>query len=282
MSSDRPIRIDVGGVLASRLGGKARFVPRFLIRWLEKLICQDKLNQLLESNYPLRGAEFCDGVLCDLDVTIDIRNENLLPKNPRCIIVSNHPLGGLDGMSMISWLSRHYNRPVRFVVNDLLMAVEPLTDCFVPVNKHGRQSRSSLGSLEEALTGDGPVVIYPAGLCSRLGDDGVVADLAWNKMFVTKAIESRRDIVPVHFDGHNSPSFYRWARIRQRLGIKFNFEMLLLPREVFRSRGKTFTITCGTPVPWQSLEGGAKAASTAAQLRRQVYALPTNISVNEK
>lgn len=282
MSSDRPIRIDVGGVLASRLGGKARFVPRFLIRWLEKLICQDQLNQLLESNYPLRGTEFCDGVLCDLDVTIDIRNENLLPKNPRCIIVSNHPLGGLDGMSMISWLSRHYNRPVRFVVNDLLMAVEPLTDCFVPVNKHGRQSRSSLGSLEEALVGDGPVVIYPAGLCSRLGDDGVVADLAWNKMFVTKAIESRRDIVPVHFDGHNSPSFYRWARIRQRLGIKFNFEMLLLPREVFRSRGKTFTITCGTPVPWQSLEGGAKAASTAAQLRRQVYALPTNISVNEK
>lgn len=282
MSSDRPIRIDVGGVLASRLGGKARFVPRFLIRWLEKLICQDQLNQLLESNYPLRGAEFCDGVLCDLNVTIDIRNENLLPKNPRCIIVSNHPLGGLDGMSMISWLSRHYNRPVRFVVNDLLMAVEPLTDCFVPVNKHGRQSRSSLGSLEEALAGDGPVVIYPAGLCSRLGDDGVVADLAWNKMFVTKAIESRRDIVPVHFDGHNSPSFYRWARIRQRLGIKFNFEMLLLPREVFRSRGKTFTITCGTPVPWQSLEGGAKAASTAAQLRRQVYALPTNISVNEK
>ena len=282
MSADRPIRIDVGGVLASRLGGKARFVPRFLIRWLEKLICQDQLNQLLESNYPLRGAEFCDGVLCDLDVTIDIRNENLLPKNPRCIIVSNHPLGGLDGMSMISWLSRHYNRPVRFVVNDLLMAVEPLTDCFVPVNKHGRQSRSSLGSLEEALVGDGPVVIYPAGLCSRLGDDGVVADLAWNKMFVTKAIESRRDIVPVHFDGHNSPSFYRWARIRQRLGIKFNFEMLLLPREVFRSRGKTFTITCGTPVPWQSLEGGAKAASTAAQLRRQVYALPTNISVNEK
>ncbi len=282
MSSDRPIRIDVGGVLASRLGGKARFVPRFLIRWLEKLICQDQLNQLLESNYPLRGAEFCDGVLCDLDVTIDIRNENLLPKNPRCIIVSNHPLGGLDGMSMISWLSRHYNRPVRFVVNDLLMAVEPLTNCFVPVNKHGRQSRSSLGSLEEALAGDGPVVIYPAGLCSRLGDDGVVADLAWNKMFVTKAIESRRDIVPVHFDGHNSPSFYRWARIRQRLGIKFNFEMLLLPREVFRSRGKTFTITCGTPVPWQSLEGGAKAASTAAQLRRQVYALPTNISVNEK
>ncbi len=282
MSSDRPIRIDVGGVLASRLGGKARFVPRFLVRWLEKLICQDQLNQLLESNYPLRGAEFCDGVLCDLDVTIDIRNENLLPKNPRCIIVSNHPLGGLDGMSMISWLSRHYNRPVRFVVNDLLMAVEPLTDCFVPVNKHGRQSRSSLGSLEEALAGDGPVVIYPAGLCSRLGDDGVVADLAWNKMFVTKAIESRRDIVPVHFDGHNSPSFYRWARIRQRLGIKFNFEMLLLPREVFRSRGKTFTITCGTPVPWQSLDGGAKAASTAAQLRRQVYALPTNISVNEK
>ena len=282
MSVDKPIQINIQEVLSARLGSRARFVPRFLVRWIERLICQDELNGLLERNFPLRGADFCDGVLCDLDVKLEIRNEELLPENPRCIFVANHPLGGLDGMSMISWLSRHYGRPVHFVVNDLLMAVEPLSDCFVPVNKHGRQSRDTLTSLEDALAGDDPVIIYPAGLCSRLGDDGVVADLAWNKMFVNKAIESKRDIVPLYFDGHNSPSFYKWARRRMRMGIKFNFEMILLPREIFRSRGKTFTISCGRSICWQSLDGGAKAAATAATLRQTVYELNENKSVDQK
>lgn len=278
MTEEKPIRINIREVLESRLGRRARLIPGFVIRWLERLLCQDGLNGLLERNFPLRGADFCDGVLCDLDVSLDVRQEQLLPSSSRCIIVSNHPLGGLDGISMISWLSRHYGKPVHFVVNDLLMVVEPLHDCFVPINKHGRQSREAVTTLDRLLAGDDPIVIYPAGLCSRLGDDGVVADLAWNKMVVTKAIESGRDIVPVHFDGHNSPSFYQWARRRTRMGLKFNFEMILLPREVFRSRGKTFTLTCGQPVRWQDLRGGAEAAATAARLRQIVYALPANIS----
>lgn len=282
MTGDKPIRIDIKSVLASRLGSRARLIPGFVVRSLERLICQDELNSLLERNFPLRGADFCYGVLCDLDVSLDVRNAGVLPENPRCIIVSNHPLGGLDGMSMISWFTRHYGRPVHFVVNDILMAVDPLRDCFVPVNKHGRQSRSTTLTLDEILAGDDPVVIYPAGLCSRLGDGGVVADLAWNKMFVSKAIESRRDVVPVHFDGHNSASFYRWARLRERLGIKFNFEMILLPGEVFRSRGKTFTLTCGRPVSWQSLRGGSEASATAARMRQTVYGLPVNISANQQ
>lgn len=151
MTSEKPIQINISEVLSSRLGKRARFVPRFIVRRIEKLICQDELNELLRNNFPKRGADFCDGVLKDLDVSIEVHNEHLLPDNPRCIFVSNHPLGGLDGMSMISWLTRHYGRQVHFVVNDLLMVVEPLSECFVPVNKHGRQSRSTLTSLEDAL-----------------------------------------------------------------------------------------------------------------------------------
>lgn len=180
-------------------------------------------------------------------------------------------------MSMIAWLHRHYNCPVHFVVNDLLMAVDPLRDCFVPINKHGAQSRGAAKLIDEVLAGDDPVVIYPAGLVSRLGDDGKIADLEWRKMVVNKAIESRRDIVPVHFAGENSPSFYRWARRRLRLGIKFNFEMVLLPRELFRAGGKTFTLTCGDPIAWQSLRGGRDAAAEAARIRNIVYSLSQEI-----
>ena len=273
MPTNRPIQIDVSQVLARKLGKKARYVPRLLVGAIERLIHQDELNDLLVRNFPRRGAEFCEGVLDTLGVTLKVKEAERLPASPRCIIASNHPLGGLDGMSMIAWLRRHYGRPVHFVVNDLLMAVDPLKECFVPINKHGSQSRGSARLIDEVLAGDNPVVIYPAGLVSRLGRDGCIADLEWRKMVVNKAIESRRDIVPVHFAGENSPSFYRWARRRERLGLKFNFEMVLLPRELFRARGKTFTLTCGEPIPWQSLRGGIDAAAEAARIRNIVYSL---------
>ncbi|MDE6854734.1 MAG: 1-acyl-sn-glycerol-3-phosphate acyltransferase [Muribaculaceae bacterium] len=279
MISDRPIKIDVAEVIRRRLGKRSRYIPDFVVRGVEKLICQDELNGLLQNNFPKRGPEFCRGVLDDLDVHLQVRGDEHMPRSPRCIVVSNHPLGGLDGISMIAWLSAHYGDcPVHFVVNDLLMAVEPLKECFIPVNKHGAQSRSSGATLDAVLAGDDPVVIYPAGLVSRLHADRSISDLPWRKTVICKAIESRRDIVPVYFDGCNSRSFYELARWRKRLGLKFNYEMMLLPRELVRARSKTFTLTCGRAIPWQSLKGGAEAASEAADLRRIVYSLSDNQS----
>ncbi|MDE5662066.1 MAG: glycerol acyltransferase, partial [Muribaculaceae bacterium] len=96
------------------------------------------------------------------------------------------------------------------------------------------------------------------------------------KTVINKAIEHKRDIVPVFFDGYNRMSFYRIARWRERLGLKFNFEQVLLQREFVRCRHAVFTLTCGTPVPWQSLKGGADAAREILQLREKVYSLATN------
>lgn len=273
MDADKPISINITEVVRSRLGNRSRFVPRFVLRYLERLICQDKLNNLLKVNFPKRDADFCDGVLSELGVTLKVRGEDNLPADSRIIIASNHPLGGLDGISMISFISRHYGKTALFVVNDLLMAVEPLRDCFLPVNKLGSQSRKSAQSLDKALSGDSPVVIYPSGLCSRLQPDGSIADLVWNKMFINKAIESRRDVVPVFFDGRNSRSFYRAALWRKKLGIRFNLEMALLPREVFRSAGSTYMLTVGKPIRWQELKGGSGAAREALRLREIVYNL---------
>lgn len=276
MSGGRPIRIDLQKVLDERLGERSRYVPSFIVRALEKLICQDEMNSLLENNFPLQGADFCRGVLRELDVKLHVRGSENMPMSPRCIVVSDHPLGGLDGITMIAWLSSFYgNSPVHFVVNDLLMAIDPLKECFVPVNKHGAQSRKASALLDSVLAGDNPVVIYPAGLVSRLNDKGEVRDLIWRKMAVTKAIDSHRDVVPVHFGGENSPSFYRWARLRKRLGIRFNYEMVLLPREVMRARGKDFTLTVGEPVAWQKLAEGRDPVLEAALLRKTVYSLPS-------
>lgn len=267
------MRINLKQLLRDRLGRWSRLVPGFLRRKLERLVCQDQLNELLEHNFPRRGSAFCRGVLADLDVAIDVRGvENLpSPEHRRVLLVCNHPLGGLDGIGLIAWFSEYFGCELQVVVNDLLMAVEPLGECFVPVNKHGAQGRGTARSIDAAMASDAPVLMFPAGLVSRRGDDGTIADLKWNKMFLRKARAYERDVVPIYFDGRNSDAFYNAARRRVRAGLKFNFEMVLLPREVFASRGKRFTVTCGKPLPWASL--GAPGDAEAERIKTIVYNL---------
>lgn len=271
--ADGPIQIDLKAIIKNKLKGKSWLVPGFLRRWLEKTICVDGLNKLLRDNHPKTGADFCRGVFNDLNVKIQARHTSNLPnpENRRVIIASNHPLGGLDGMALIDFFSNYYGGKIHFLVNDLLMAVTPLNDVFVPINKHGAQSRVAIQQIDKLFQGDDPILIFPAGLVSRLDKNKQIRDLEWKKMFINKAISTHRDIIPVHFSGQNSQSFYKFARRRKRLGIKFNIEMIYLPREVFRSQNKTFTITCGKPIPWQSLKGGKDAQTSAQQIKDQIY-----------
>lgn len=273
---NKPININVKAIVRERLGKASYFVPPFFLRKLESLICQKRLNALLEHNFPMEGADFCRGVLSDLNVKVEAVNVDRLPPvdNRRVIIACNHPLGGLDGMALIDFFTCRYGGSLKFIVNDLLMAVKPLAPVFLPINKHGRQSRESLVAIDRVMQGDDPVLIFPAGLCSRQRiAGGEIADLEWKKMFINRAIAFRRDIVPLYFDGTNSERFYSFARRREALGIKFNFEMALLPSEVFKSEGRSFRINCGKTIPWQSLTGGAEAEGEAAAIRHIVYSL---------
>lgn len=278
MPQDSLIQIDLQKVLDDKLGARARFVPSFLVKYLQSVIRQDELNALLRSNYPKRGAEFCEGVLADLDVDVSIVNPDRLPAvdHRRIIIVSNHPLGGLDGMALIREFSRIYGNDLRFIVNDLLMAVRPLGDVFLPINKHGRQDRKAISDINAVMASDAPMMIFPAGLVSRRGKGGEIRDLDWNKMFVNKAVEYRRDVLPIFFSGENSPSFYKFAQWRKRLGIKFNIEMVCLPGEVFKSRGKAFKIFVGPLIPWQSLRTGRDSLVQAGEIKDIVYSLNSN------
>ncbi|MDE5826614.1 MAG: 1-acyl-sn-glycerol-3-phosphate acyltransferase [Duncaniella sp.] len=269
------MRIDVGEVLRKRASAYYKFIPGFAIRALEKFICQDELNKLLLDNASKSGVDFCRGVIDELGVSYHI-NGSLPRNNPRVIIVSNHPLGGLDGMVLASIVSEQYGgrKDIKFVVNDLLTFVEPLRPIFLGVNKHGKQSREAAQRLDEAFESDSPMIMFPAGLVSRQNADGTIADLNWNKMVVNKAISSHRDVIPLHFGGENSSFFYKFARLRTRLGLKFNIEMVRLPAEVFKSAGKTFEIHIGKPIAWESLRGGKDAQNQADSLREAVYHLP--------
>lgn len=269
-----PLEINLSEVVRTRLPRYRRFIPRALIRRLERTVCQDDLNRLLRDNYPRRDADFCRGVLHDLDVTVNFHNtENLPPKShTRVLFVSNHPLGGLDGMALIDFVESYYGVAPKFIVNDLLSAIEPLSGTFIPVNKHGSQSRSAIIELDNAFASDAPLLMFPAGLVSRRGTNGVVADLQWQKMFVAKARQYERDIIPLHFYGENSSFFYKFAKFRQKIGLKFNIEMIYLPREVFRSKGKIFDVVIGRPIAHTSLND-MPPLEKAVQIRQIVYDL---------
>lgn len=267
------IYIDIDSVVRSRLPRYSRFIPRWLTRGLERIICQDKLNEMLRVNHGKRNASFCRGVIDYLGVTYSVKNASNLPLNPRAIFVCNHPLGGLDGMILIDMLKRHYGMEPRFIVNDLLMAIKPLSGVFLPINKHGKQSRKSSSDIEEALASEAPIIIFPAGLVSRKRDNGQIADLEWHKMFVNKAVTTQRNVIPLHFSGHNSKFFYNFAKLRSRLGIPFNIEMVRLPAEMFRCEGSNFTVSVGKVIEWQSLSGGRNADKEALSIREAAYRL---------
>ncbi len=243
--SVKGLRIDIGEVLRSKGVNNA---PRFLVNLLKRLVHQDELNDMLARCSGLEGIEFAQKVLEILKVSYRIHGmENLPAKGGRYIFASNHPLGGLDGLILISLIGREMG-DVRFVVNDLLMFVKPLEPIFVPVSKFGRINQTNADKINTAFRSDAQMLYFPAGLCSRL-IKGEIIDLEWKKTFVSKAVEYDRDIVPVHFSGKNSMFFYRLAKLRKLLKIKFNVEMLFLVDEMFKQKGKTFDIFIRKPVP---------------------------------
>ena len=269
------IRIDLHAILRERTAGSRLRVPGFLISGLERFIHQDELNAVLEAVDPSEGSEFAARVYDYFELTLDVEGEENIPESGRFVFASNHPLGGLDGIGLIKVLGDRYgDENVRFIVNDMLMNVVPLRNVFLPINKYGAQGRASAKAINEAYASERQIVIFPAGLVSRLHKGGEIKDLEWQKSFVQKAVEYRRDIIPVRFEGRNRMRFYKTARWRKRLGIKVNIEQAMLPAELCAARGNRFKITFGKPISWRDLQArldsGTPPQQIAAEIRDKV------------
>lgn len=266
-----PLQLDLTAIIRAR-GGK--FVPRFLLKGLERVVCQERLNSLLAAAWPCEGSAFSDAILRELSVELDVQGLDSLPAG-RFIFASNHPLGGLDGIALVKVLGEKYgDQRLRVLVNDLLMNVRPLKGVFLPINKYGRQGRVAAKAINAAYASDAQIVMFPAGLVSRIGSNGDIRDLEWQKGFVAKALEYDRPIVPVRFDALNGMRFYRTALWRRRLHIGVNLEQALLPSELCRTQGKRFGIRFGRPIDPAGLRSiSADPRKIAAAIRRKVYEL---------
>lgn len=273
--NDHIFKIDIDEVLRSKAGDKAGYVPKFVKNWLKRIVHQDEINEFMEQVGDMQGVPWLDAVMDYLDISLDVKGMGNLPddsQGKRFTFVSNHPLGGPDGIALGQILGHRYDGRIRYLVNDLLMNLHGLAPLCVPINKTGKQSRDFPRLVEAAFGSDNHIIMFPAGLCSRR-EKGVIHDLPWNKTFITKSVETQRDVVPVFFEGRNSDRFYRWASFGKRLGLKFNIAMLFLADETFRHRHKTFKVIIGKPIPWQTFDRSKKPAEWAAAVEDEVYRL---------
>lgn len=267
--------IDIDKILKSKLGTKAKFVPGFLVSWLKKTIHEDEVNRYLWESRHETGTEWLEECVRYLDMTLKIvGKENLPDKDDGRLytFVSNHPLGGADGVALGSIIGRQYDGKFKYLVNDLLMNLSGLAPLFVGINKTGRQSRDFPKMVEAVFNSDNHVIMFPAGICSRKVD-GKIQDLDWKKTFITKSIETQRDIVPIHFGGRNSEFFYNLANVTKRLGLKVNLAMLYLVDELYKNQHKTFDIKIGKPISYTQFTTEKTPTQWAALVREIVYKL---------
>jgi len=278
MEKDKaPLQVDVEKILDDKNPKIRRMVPGFVIHYLKRIVHQDMINEILSKFGHLRGAAFNDAALEYMGITYRAHGVENLPKGGRNIFVSNHPLGGLDGMVFMSELTKHFPA-IKFPVNDILMYVDNYGDIFLPVNKVGTFGREAARLMEEAYASDYQLLNFPAGICSRK-IKGEITDLKWQKSFIVKAVQHQRDIVPCFFEGRNSSFFYNLANLRRFLRIKMNIEMLYLADEMYKQNGKDIDVCFGEPIPWQTFDKSKTPQEWADMVREKTYALQKRYSV---
>ncbi len=275
MSKNAVIRLDVEKVVKERANGK--HVPQLLIRFLKHIVHEDTFNRFFEEHPDLKNYDFIREVIGPnlLRASVEIEGLENIPKDDTPLFfVSNHPLGGLDGMIEALMLGEYRGGRLRVIVNELLMNLKPLEEIFIPVQVgSGKQSKERVAVLDELYASNYDILTFPSGKCYRK-INGKLQDPEWKKSFVRKAVEYHRDVVPIFFEGQNSNFFYNLALWRTRLGIKQNIEMLFLADEMFKAEGKHFKVYVGSPVSWQTFDGSRSIGEWVEYVRKICEALP--------
>ncbi len=266
--------IDIDKILKGKMGAKAKWVPRPLVSWLKRIIHQDQVNGFIWSARDKVGVEWLDATLNYLQVSLEVKGTEHLPSKDDgrlYIFVSNHPLGGIDGVALGSIIGHHYDSRFRYLVNDLLMYLPGLAPLCIPINKTGHQSRNFPAMVESGFQSNNHMLMFPAGLCSRR-KDGLIRDIPWTKTFVSKSVEYQRDVIPIRFSGQNSNFFYRLANFSDK-HLPFNVAMLFLVDEMYKNVGKTYQVVIGEPIPWQTFDKSRNHKQWAQYVQEKVYEL---------
>lgn len=185
MVDDSLFLIDIDKILQTKAPKHCKYIPKFVVSYLKRIVHQEELNVFLRDSKDKVGVDFLEACLEFLDVKLKVNGLENIPKDGLYTFVSNHPLGGQDGVSLGYVLGRHFDGKVKYLVNDLLMNLHGLAPLCIPINKTGKQAKDFPKMVEAGFNSDDQLIMFPAGLCSRR-QNGVIRDLDWKKTFIAK------------------------------------------------------------------------------------------------
>jgi len=278
MSDGKAIHtIDIENIIRNKNPRLLKFLPSPVIRYIKHVIHEKELNAFLHQTKDCYSHDFVKATLSNFQIEVNSFGLTNIPEHGGCIIVCNHPLGGLDGIAVLREVGKV--RPdIKALVNDLIMNLKNLNDLLIPVNKHGKNSAKGIKLIDDTYASEGCTIVFPAGLVSRK-QQGLIKDLEWKKSFITKAIKHKRCIIPIYVDANNSNFFYRLAQLRKLLRVKANIEMFYLVDEVFKQRGKKIQLTIGQAIPHTYFSNNYPPHYWAQQVKEHVYSLRENKAI---
>jgi len=222
------------------LSSKSPMLKKSLFKIAQKIIHEDKINKFLENNEHLAGFEFVEAVLdyFKFDFSYSSNDIENIPLTGRVVIVSNHPLGALDALSLLKLISK-VRKDVKIVANDFLTDIKSLDSLLIKINNYkSKQSKKAIKDLYDALESEQVVVIFPAGEVSRITPSGV-KDGPWQKGFLKFAKKTNSPILPILVDAKNSKFFYTLSILNK------TFSTIFLSDEMFKQKDKNVNIKIG-------------------------------------
>lgn len=240
------------------------------------------INEVYEKFEELHGIEFIDAILQEFQVSFDYYEKELkrIPKSGPFITVSNHPLGGIDGIILIKMIGQI--RPdYKVMANFLLQKVEPLKDYFMPVNPFDNKDiQSSFTGVKESMEhvkAGHPLGIFPAGEVSTYQfDEGKILDKEWETGAMKMVKKMKVPVVPIYFKARNSAFFYLLSMLHPSL------RTAKLPSELLRQKNKSIRIRIGKAISFKEQKGYENIDHYTAFLRQRTYLLKQTLSPERK
>ncbi|MCK4287651.1 MAG: glycerol acyltransferase, partial [Bacteroidales bacterium] len=157
--------VDVEEVIRNKNPHLLKILPGFILRYLKRIIHENEINSFLNKSRNKFGLDFVDTVLDEFGAKIVVKGEENIPKTGKYIIASNHPLGGLDGIALMSVVGK-IRKDLIVPVNDILLYLTNLKELFIPINKHGSNTEN-IKIINDTFASDVILLYFPAGLVSR-------------------------------------------------------------------------------------------------------------------
>jgi putative hemolysin len=253
--------------------GKYGFIGTFLGWIILKILKISTINKIYNRNKHLSNLEFLDALLKEFKIRFEIPDEDLkrLPKEDAYITVSNHPLGGVDGILLLK-LMIEQRSDFKIIANFLLHKIEPLIPYIMPVNpfENRKDVKSSVTGFKNALLHlkEGhPLGIFPAGEVSTYRDGKLLVDKPWEAAAMKLAKKAKVPIVPIYFHAKNSPLFYRLSKISDTL------RTAKLPSELLTQKNRVIKVRVGRPISVKDQEQHETLEEFSDFIRKKTYML---------